>query len=338
MTMIPTLNRRTFIGAVAAGVIAAPLAVPLVVHAQSSSNATVVPQLQAAVNALVQGQVTQTQIDNIRALANQLLADAVVGDDPTFVTSGDGGNNVARGGYSAAGGAGSETGPGANGAFAWGEGAQAFGGGSIAFGRSAKSMYTDTFVVGQGCEAYADNGRSVGWRCLSTAAQGFAHGYQADDRGIDGLEAYAHGNFGTGTEDLGGGSAQTSRVVLRAQTNDATPTPLTTDGGPFGFNNQMRLPDNASYVLQWLVIARDIANGNSRAWRVVAMATRSAGAGSTTVFPPSITDIATSLGATGWRLSLTADTYNGAVQLNGIGAAGRPVQWVAAMIDGENIG
>jgi hypothetical protein len=260
------------------------------------------------------------------------------GDDQTFVTSLDGGNNVAQGQWSAAGGYGSATGPGAGGAFAFGQGATALGGGAVAFGRGSLAAYTDTFVVGQGSEAYADNGRAAGWVCLSTGGQGYAHGYQADDRGIDGLEAYAHGNFGTGSEDRGRGTAQTCRAVFRAQTNDATPTPLTTDGGPFGFNNQMRLPDDASYVLQWLVIARDTANGNSRAWRVVAMATRGAGAGSTTVFPPVITDISTSLGATGWRLSLTADTYNGAVQLNGIGAAGRPIQWVAAMIDGENIG
>jgi hypothetical protein len=258
--------------------------------------------------------------------------------DDTFVTSGDGGNNVAEGGYSGAGGAGSRTGPGANGAFAWGQGATALGGGAVAFGRGSLAAYTDTFVVGQGCEAHADNGRSAGWCCLSYADQGFAHGYQADDRGIDGLEAYAHGNFGTGTEDLGGGTAQTCRVVLRAQTSDATPTPLTTDGDAFGFNNQMRLPDNASYVVQWLVVARDIASGDSRAWRVLAMATRGASAGATAVFAPIITDIGSSPSASGWGISVTADTYNGAVQLNGIGQAGRSLNWVAAMIDAENVG
>jgi hypothetical protein len=258
--------------------------------------------------------------------------------DEPFATGSVGLLNVAQGDWSLAGGSGSQTGLGANGAFAWGQGAVANGGGAIAFGRGANSMYTDTFVVGQGCRADSDNGRAAGWVCHSYGDQGFAHGYQASDRGIDGLEAYAHGSFGTGTEDLGSATAQTARAVLRAQTNNATPTALTTDGRPFSFNNQMRLPDKSSFVLQWLVVARDIANGDSRAWRVLAMATRGVGAGSTTVFPPVITDISTSLGATGWRLSLTADTYNGAVQLNGIGAAGRPIQWVAAMIDGENVG
>jgi hypothetical protein len=261
-----------------------------------------------------------------------------VGGDEPFATGTVGIPNVARGDWSLAGGSGSETAIGANGAFAWGQGAQAFGGGAVALMRNSRAMYTDTFVVGQGCRADSDNGRAAGWVCHSYGDQGFAHGYQASDRGIDGLEAYAHGSFGTGTEDLGSARAQTARAVLRAQTNNATPTALTTDGRPFGFNNQMRLPDDASYVLQWLVVARDTANGDSRAWRVLAMATRGAGAGTTTVFPPTVTDIATSLGATGWRLSLTADTYNGAVQLNGIGAAGRPIQWVAAMIDGENVG
>jgi hypothetical protein len=205
--------------------------------------------------------------------------------------------------------------------------------------RNSKAMYTDTFVVGQGCEAWSDNGRAAGWRCLSTADQGFAHGFQANDRGIDGLEAYAHGSFVNNDDTgLGVGDAQTARVVLRVRTNGAIPTPLTTNGGIPGFNNQMRLPDRSSFVLQWLVVARDISNGDSRAWKVLAMATRGVGAGSTAVFAPVITNIANSPGAMGWSVALTTDTYNGAVQLNGTGQAGRPIQWVAAMIDGENVG
>jgi hypothetical protein len=260
------------------------------------------------------------------------------GNDQTFVTSLDGGNNVAQGQWSAAGGLGSETGLGANGAFAWGQGAHALGGGAVAFGRGAKATYTDTFVVGQGCQADSDNGRAAGWACHSYGDQGYAHGYQASDRGIDGLEAYSHGSFGTGSEDLGSATAQTCRAVLRAITNSATATALTTDGDPFNFNNQMRLPDDATYVLQWLVVARDISSGDSRSWKVLAMATRGVGAGSTAVFAPVITNIANSPSAIGWSVSLSADTYNGAVQLNGIGQAGRTIQWVAAMIDGENVG
>jgi hypothetical protein len=256
----------------------------------------------------------------------------------TFVTAPDGANNVAQGSWSGAGGLGSQTGPGANGAFAWGQGAQALGGGAIALGRNSLAAETDTFAFGQGCQAEADNGRAAGWACLSYGDQGYAHGHQASDRGTNGLEAYAHGSFGTDPETPGIANAQTARAVLRVQTNDATPTPLTTDGGAPGFNNQIQLPDNSSFVLQWLVIARDISTGDSRAWRVLAMATRGVGAGSTAVFAPVITQIANSAGAMGWNVALSTDTYNGAVQLNGIGQAGRPLQWVAAMIDGENVG
>ena len=258
--------------------------------------------------------------------------------DETFVTSLDGGNNVAQGSWSAAGGYGSRTGPGANGAFAFGQGATALGGGAIAFGRSSLAAYTDTFVFGQGCQAHSDNGRAAGWACLSTGDQGYAHGHQASDRGIDGFEAYAHGGFGTNPETPGLANAQTGRTVLRVLTNNATPTPLTTDGGGPGFNNQIRLPDKSSFVLQCLVVARDISNGDSRAWKVLAMATRGIGAGSTAVFAPVITNVANSLGAIAWSVSLTIDTYNGAVQLNGTGGVGKLIQWVAAMIDGENVG
>ena len=394
--MTSTLDRRTFIGAVAAGIIAAPVAakgqvtttrlsatpttvsvgdtltiswsgisapsstdwIGLYVPGAGSQNFldwVYVSGLQSSRIAIAAGSCLFTVPDipsgayELRLFSNSaftLLAtsnivnvtDDVVTAGVPFATGAAGAPNTAEGDWSLAGGSGSTTGPGANGAFAWGQGAQALGGGAIAFGRGAQANYTDSFVVGQGCRADADNGRAAGWVCHSYGPAGYAHGYQASDRGILGLEAYSSGSFGTGTEDLGSATAQTCRVVLRAQTNTATPTPLTTDGSAFGFDNQVRLPDKSSFVLQWLVIARDIANGNSRAWRVLAMATRGVGAGTTTVFPPVITDISTSLGATGWRLSLTADTYNGAVQLNGIGAAGRPIQWVAAMIDGENVG
>ena len=258
--------------------------------------------------------------------------------DETFVTSLDGGNNVAQGSWSAAGGYGSRTGPGANGGFAFGQGATALGGGAIAFGRSSLAAYTDTFVFGQGCQAHSDNGRAAGWACLSTGDQGYAHGHQASDRGIDGFEAYAHGGFGTNPETLGLANAQTGRTVLRVLTNNATATPLTTNGGGPGFNNQIRLPDKSSFVLQWLVVARDISSGDSRAWNVLAMATRGIGAGSTAVFAPVITNVANSPGAIAWSVSLTIDTYNGAVQLNGTGSVGKLIQWVAAMIDGENVG
>src|SRR6266480_1337096 len=180
------------------------------------SNATVVPQLQSAVNALVAGQVTQAQINNIVALTNQLVADAVTNFGPVIVTGTFGTQNVALGDWSLAGGSGSRTGVGANGAFAWGQGAEADGGGAVAFGRNSRANYTDTFAFGQGCRADADNGRSAGWACWSYGNQGYAHGYQASDRGIAGLEAYSHGSFGTDTEGLGTASAQTARAVLRA--------------------------------------------------------------------------------------------------------------------------
>jgi hypothetical protein len=392
--MTSTLDRRTFIGAVAAGIIAAPRAASALANTSLSVTPTTIavsntltiswsgisaPSSTDWIGLYVPGAGSQNFLDwiyvsglkssrtaiaagsclftvpnipngayefrlfsnnqfTLLATSNIVNVSGATAQVP-FATGAVGIQNIARGTSSLAGGSGSQTGDGATAAFAWGQGAQALGGGAVALMRNSRAMETDTFVVGQGCEAWADNGRSAGWRCLSTADQGYAHGFQANDRGIDGLEAYAHGSFVNNNDNgLGVGDAQTTRVVVRVRTDNATPTPLTTDGDDPGFNNQMRLPDNSSFVLQWLVVARDIANGNSRAWRVLAMATRGVGAGSTRVFPPSITDISTSLGATGWRLSLTVDTYNGAVQLNGVGGAGRPIQWVAAMIDGENVG
>jgi hypothetical protein len=258
------------------------------------------------------------------------------GTPGTLVVNQNGGNNAALGDWSLAGGLGSTTGPGANGAFAWGQGAQATGGGAFALGRGAKAAYTDTFAWGTGVEAHADNGWAMGWRSLSTGKQGFAHGFQANDRGIDGLEAFAHGSFVNNNDvGLGVADAQTSRAPLRMLTTNATPTPLTTDGAGFSFNNQLRMPDQSSYIIQWLVIARNSATGDSKAWRVVAMATRGLGAATTIVYPPEITIISSSANTAAWSVATAADGYNGAVQLVVTGEAGKTVKWFAVAIDGE---
>jgi hypothetical protein len=229
----------------------------------------------------------------------------------------------------------------ATGGFVSGDGAVAVSG-SAAIGRGAQALGADSLAVGQGAHVKGDNGVAIGWVAVSSANQGRAIGYQANDRGIDGYEGYSHGSFQnlrTQNFELPGvADAQRGRAVLRVLTNNATPTPLTTDGGGPGFNNQIKLQDKSSYVLEWLVIARDISSGDSQAWKLLVMATRGAGAASTNVSLPVVTNIASSSGVAGWGVALTADTYNGAVQLNGIGQAGKSIQWVAAMVSGENVG
>lgn len=258
----------------------------------------------------------------------------------TLVLGPGGAGNIALGPSSLAGGYASKTEVDAASSIAFGGGARTSYPSAVAIGRNAKAMMYDSFALGQNCQAYGDNGRAWGWACLNQGNAAFAHGYQSWDRGITGLEAYSAGSFGTGTEDIGSATAQTCRAVFRVVTQGAITDALTTDGrGSIGFNNtnQLILPDHASYIIQWLVVARAPATGDTAAWKVFAMVTRGNGAGTVVIFPPDITDIANTPGADAWDVSLSVDTRGG-VSINGTGEAGKTIQWVAVMIDAENVG
>jgi len=90
---------------------------------------------------------------------------------------------------------------------------------------------------------------------------------------------------------------------MRAVTTTAAPVVLTTDGGAFSFGNQLRLPDDSSFVVNGLIVARDIATGDSRSWRL-SDGDPKFGRGTTVVFAPVITDIGISSGATSWGVSV----------------------------------
>jgi len=134
--------------------------------------------------------------------------------------------------------------------------------------------------------------------------------------------AYASGAFAAA------GDAQTSTMVLRGTTSDGTTTELFLDGE----GERMVVPDNGTWALDVLVVARDEL-GNSAAWRLQGAAQNNAG---TTVMlaPP----IKTSLGAIfpgEWDVNLFAPATNGVLTVQATGVDATEIRWVTTVRTSE---
>jgi hypothetical protein len=164
-------------------------------------------------------------------------------------------------------------------------------------------------------------------------------GIQANTRRGYAMSAYSSGSFQGGSSATICGQAQKGLYVLRRATADATPLPLTSTGGAAifttsdtvpGFTNQVWLPDNASYVFEGQIVARDTAGIVTSAWEVKGLVRRGVGAGTTAfVGTPTVTLIAQDAGAATWGIALGVDTTNGAMTITATGVAATTIRWVA---------
>lgn len=178
-------------------------------------------------------------------------------------------------------------------------------------------------------------------------------GLRADCRNVQGRGAWASGHFSTT------GDAQAGEHVLRVQTTNATAARLTSDGSAPGSANTANLPNNGTYRLKLLVVARQTGGtagtvGDSASWEANLLVRRGASAAATTLvggnqmsatpalaavtagtaFAPGINDAA----AAAWRLTLAADTAQGGLAVSGTGEANKTVNWVARLLSVEAVG
>jgi hypothetical protein len=209
---------------------------------------------------------------------------------------------------------------------ALGYAAVASGDSGIALGHDPVASGTDSVAIGRQNVATRDNSVAIGWASVSDATQSMALGTNATTRGIHGAIALAGGQIA----ELG--DAQTAIYMVKARTVNATPTQLTTDAAvpALSRGNVLALPDNASYAFTGRLIAKDLATGNSAAWKFEGMAKRGIGAGSV-VQMSTVTLIAADLGTGTWTLGIFADGANGSLALQVGGQAGRTIQWVATV-------
>jgi hypothetical protein len=140
-----------------------------------------------------------------------------------------------------------------------------------------------------------------------------------------GMFSHASGQFAAT------GDAQYSRMILRRQTTDATPSILTADGGAGSTSTRVILANNTGYQFLVQVMARDTSGTDSAWWTIRGGIIKDTSVGSTTLIGTNIIETSSTPGAATWIVTATADTTNGALAITVTGALGVTIRWVATI-------
>jgi hypothetical protein len=168
-----------------------------------------------------------------------------------------------------------------------------------------------------------NNGATADYATVPGGLQGLADRY--------GMLSHASGMFSAG------GDAQYSRMILRRQTTDATPTVLTADGGAGSATTRVTLPSNNT-SLQFRVEVSAIQTGGTSgtisdsAWRSLVGGINRNNSGLTALIG-SVTLLSSgaSAGASTWAVTVTADSANSCLQVQVTGQANKTIRWVATV-------
>jgi Pectate lyase superfamily protein len=214
---------------------------------------------------------------------------------------------------------------------------------TVGGGQSNTASGSTASVGGGQSNAASANWATVGGGQSNTASgiqSWIPGGLSADTRNAYGKGAWASGTIGAA------GDAQAGEQVLRRQGADATAIRLTADNTAPGNANTANLPNNGTYLVRLMAIARQTGGtagtvGDSAAWEVAALVRRGANAASTVLVggggalvAPAFSDA----GAAAWRLSVAADTTAGGLAVLGTGEAAKTVNWVARILSVEAVG
>lgn len=135
---------------------------------------------------------------------------------------------------------------------------------------------------------------------------------------------YAHGNGGFNSA----GDAQSSELVLRRATANATPIEMFLDGAAL----RLTLPDDTTWTFDILIVARRTdANDESAAYRLVGCIDRNVGV-ATTALVGAVTKTVIAEDTAAWDVAATADAANGALIITVTGEAAKAIQWVARAV------
>jgi len=206
----------------------------------------------------------------------------------------------------------------------------ASGNASAVTGTSNTASGADSAAIG-GTLNTASGGQALclgGNNNTANATRGLARGQNAVANRI-GMQALANGQIVTT------GDAQRGTVVMRRQTTDATPIPLSIDGAaPTGASittsTHFLLLNNQTCSIGIRIIARSSAGADHARFLREIVISRDANSASTVIENEETigTDFKTA-GASGWGIAITADTTNGGLLITVTGAASTTINWVA---------
>lgn len=211
---------------------------------------------------------------------------------------------------------------------------------------------------GFACTASGQYAYAGGISCVSSAVASFAHGSgnTASGQGavafgfnqtisgdysmsLAGLNLTDHNVDGRVVFGVSGGAGwnQSSMFNLWAQTTNATPTALTTNGGGVALTNTPVVGNFSAASFTGILIARHSTSGDVSAWRVEGLFRRGIDAASTALVASTVTLIGQDAGAAAWVVALTADTATGGLRVTVTGEAGKTIRWTLNLQYAETV-
>jgi hypothetical protein len=230
------------------------------------------------------------------------------------------------------------------------------GGSSASFGNNTVSG-TYSLAVGNGNTVSRDTSTALGEQnnIITAGAYSFAHGAyntvtnshayafgyenQANGRlsAVFGRLGSSHGVIGRFTWAPGRlgatGDSQYSLFVIQTSTTDATATTLVSNivdsGTTPGTTNQVILPNNSGYRFKGTIVGKKSGTTDVAAWDIDGLIVRGANAAATTLVVSNV-NVVDNTPAWGTP-TLAADTTNGGLRVQVIGAASTNIRWTATI-------
>jgi len=194
--------------------------------------------------------------------------------------------------------------------FASGYGVKAKSSCAVAFGNQTTAWAANALAMGQSTQAYAPNGLAVGKESRTFMQCAIAQ---------------ASGMFGSA------GDAQSSTMVLRRQTTNATPAEVTLDGAvPNGNTNRIKMQWNSANLVSVHVIARrsDVVD-ESAAWKLEFCADKANGEATAALVGGVLKTVIGNDNSGVWDANASVETTTGCVTITVTGQASKTINWVA---------
>ena len=193
----------------------------------------------------------------------------------------------------------------------------------------------NSFAAGGYSEASGDLAVAIGYGLIADGNYSTAFGQYVSTRGRIGYEVHGSGIFGGGIV----GEAQQGRMVLRANTTDATQTTLTSDGGARSAGNQVSMNlRSRSCVVKGTIQAFQKTTDDCSAWEFTAFISRPFSGSAAMVVACTPTLIGQKAGASAWAVAVDADTTNNALRVRCTGEASKTIRWVCSIYDVNELG
>ena len=220
----------------------------------------------------------------------------------------------------------------------------ATGANSIAIGKFVKATGGYATAIGETTQAQGTNSVCLGYYSQSQGLGTMVMGYDAQSTAVHCTAIGTHTrNAIDGTFKFSGGmhsaagDAQVGIYPVLCETTDATATTFVTYHSNTitpQTDNQIVLPNNSAYAFSGTIVARQKASEGTAcaAWKIEGLIRREGSAGTTVL----VNSAKTILDNTpSWDVTLSADTTNGCLKIQGTGAASTNIRWSSTITSSE---